>query len=209
MKLKEEEKWMEISILKKNLERLNIKVSVFDTKEQASDYLCSKIDGETVGIGGSMTVKEMGLYERLCEKNDVAWHLVDESRAPELIAKAAAAKTYITGANAIAEEGAIVNLDGFGNRVASTLFGHEKVYIISGINKLVPTLQEAIERVRNVASPLNARRLKKKTPCAKGELKCYNCASEDRICSGFSIIIAKPGSIGYMELVLVRQELGF
>ena len=97
MKLKEEEKWMEISILKKNLERLNIKVSVFDTKEQASDYLCSKIDGETVGIGGSMTVKEMGLYERLCEKNDVAWHLVDEGRAPELIAKAAAAKTYITG----------------------------------------------------------------------------------------------------------------
>lgn len=209
MRLKKGEGKMEISNLVKNLERLNIKVSVFETKEQAVSYLCGEIDGETVGIGGSMTVRDTGLYERLCEKNDVFWHLVDESRAPELIEKAAAAKTYITGANAIAEEGAIVNLDGFGNRVASTLFGHEKVYIISGINKLVPTLQEAIERVRNVASPLNARRLNKKTPCARGELKCHNCSSADRICSGFSIIIAKPGSIGHMELVLIMQELGF
>lgn len=111
MKLKEEEKWMEISILKKNLERLNIKVSVFDTKEQASDYLCSKIDGETVGIGGSRTVKEMGLYERLCEKT-MLHGLVDEGRAPDLLQKPAAAKTYITG-HAIAEEGAIDDLGRF------------------------------------------------------------------------------------------------
>ena len=120
----------------KALEEHGFTVSRFAAAKEASVYINSKLDGVTVGIGGSMTVKEMGLYDLLSAHNEVFWHWTD---GPEAQTSAARAPVYITSANALAETGEIINIDGVGNRAASTLYGHQKLYFVVGRNKLAPT----------------------------------------------------------------------
>ena len=115
---------------------------------------------------------------------------------------------YISSVNAISESGEIVNIDRVGNRVAGISFGPEKVYFLVGINKITPDLDSAIYRARNVAAPLNAKRLKLKTPCAKKADKCYDCKSPDRICCNMSIFLHKPIGREY-EVVLINEPLGY
>ena len=117
------------------------------------------------------------------------------------------AQVYLTSANALAETGEILNIDGGGNRVASTLFGHEKVYFIIGRNKLAPTYEEALWRARNIAAPKNAQRLKKKTPCAVKGDRCYDCKSPDRICRAL-VTLWEPMMGMETEILLVDQDLG-
>ena len=131
----------------------------------------------------------MGLSEELSKNNEVYWHWI--TPGPATLESASKAEVYITSANGLSETGEIVNIDGSGNRVASTLYGHDTVYFICGINKLEPDLDAAIHRARNIASPLNARRLERKTPCATGELKCHDCSSPDRICKGLVVLWKK------------------
>ena len=122
---------------------------------------------------------------------------------------AAAADVYLLSANAIAENtGEILNIDGTGNRVASSLFGHRKVYLVAGRNKVSPDYDSALWRLRNVVAPKNAQRLGRKTPCAaKGE-RCYNCDSPERICNGLVVLYKKMRAMD-MEVVLIDQELGY
>ena len=118
------------------------------------------------------------------------------------------ADVYLTSANALAETGEIVNIDGAGNRVAASLFGHEKVYFVIGRNKLAPTYDEALWRARNIAGPKNAQRLGAKTPCAaKGE-RCYDCKSPGRICRGL-VVLWGPMIGMETEILLVDEDLGF
>ena len=107
------------------------------------------------------------------------------------------------------ETGELINIDGTGNRVASTIFGHEEVYFIVGINKLAPDYDAALWRARNVASPKNARRLGKKTPCAVRGDKCYDCKSPERICRALAVLWERPTGIGRAEVVLVNEPLGY
>ena len=181
-------------------------VRVFETGGAAADYLNSAIDGVSVGIGGSVTVQQLGLYDRLAEHNRVYWHW---QGGPEQRAKAAEADVYLTSANGLAETGEILNIDGAGNRVASTIFGHEEVYFIVGVNKLAPDYDAALWRARNVASPKNARRLGKKTPCAVRGDKCYDCKSPERICRALAVLWERPTGIGRAEVVLVNEPLGY
>jgi len=117
---------------------------------------------------------------------------------------------YLTSANAIAETGEIVNIDGSGNRVAATLYNHERVVFVAGINKLAEDYASAVFRARNIAAPLNTRRLGLKTPCAVGkEIKCYNCSSKDRICCGVATLLWPMRSVKTTEVVLVGEELGY
>jgi len=184
-----------------------IKAVYFATAAEASEYIAGQLHGKTIGIGGSGTIDAMGLYETLQQNNTVYWHWKQGAEARDTATKA---EIYLTGCNALSEDGQIVNIDGNGNRVAQTLYGHEKVFFISGINKLTPDLSSAIDRARNVASPLNARRFKLQTPCALSEpMKCHNCQSPQRICNGMVITMGKMGGIGEMELVLIGQELGY
>lgn len=141
---------------------------VFDTRDEAADYLCAALRGKSVGFGGSQTLTEMNLRTRLAENGTV---YVPDFPAPgedfmSTMKQAVGAEVYILSANAMSEEGDIVNIDGIGNRLAGALFGHEKVYYVVGENKVGGTLEEAIFRARNVASPKNALRLHCKTPCA-------------------------------------------
>lgn len=179
-------------------------VHVFETGAEAADYLSGAIDGVSVGIGGSVTVQQLGLYDRLAEHNQVYWHW---RGGPEQRAKAAGADVYLTSANGLAETGEILNIDGAGNRVASTLYGHKKVYFVIGANKLAPTRDEALWRARNIAAPRNAQRLGKKTPCAVNGDKCYDCKSPDRICRGL-VELWGPMMGMETEVILVNEDLG-
>ncbi len=203
---------MKINSLKENLSKLGYAVSVFDKKEDATEYLKEKIKNTTVGLGGSITAKEMGLSEALGENNEVIWHWFPrngKSAAEELLA-AGNTEIYISSVNGIAVSGEIVNIDGTCNRIASTLYGHKKVYFVIGENKISDTLDAAIYRARNTAAPLNAKRLGKNTPCAKSkdENKCYNCASAERICAALSVFWQKPKGQEY-EVIIIKESLGY
>ena len=195
---------MAFETVKKNLEARGFSVSTFSTAAEAAAYLDSAIDGTTVGIGGSMTVQQMGLHEKLAAHNEVHWHWTD---GPEARAKAAHADVYITSANGLTENGEVINIDGAGNRVASTLYGHKRVYFIIGRNKLAPTYDEALWRARNIAAPKNAQRLGKKTPFAVKGDRCYDCKSPDRICRGL-VVLWGPSMGVETEIVLVDEDLG-
>ena len=198
---------MDIENAVRNLENRGFAVSRFDTKESARDYLAGRLSGAVVGMGGSMTLKQMGLYDALSGHNTVWNHWVQD---PETARKnAAAADVYITSANAVAETGEIVNIDGAGNRVSSTLYGKNEVYIVVGINKLEETFDKALWRARNVASPKNAQRLGVKTPCAQNGDRCYDCSSPERICKGLVVLWGGLKGVGRTEVVIINEELGY
>ncbi|MBQ4578553.1 MAG: lactate utilization protein [Clostridia bacterium] len=193
-----------------NLKNLGYQVTVFDTKEQAADYLCGQIKDTTVAFGGSMTLREMGLYERLSEANTVHWHWQPQgdNTVPQTRMLARDAEIYLASVNGLAETGEIINIDGSGNRVAETIFGHKKVYFVVGKNKLAEDYDKALWRARNIAAPKNAFRLKVKTPCAEMGDQCYDCKSPARICRALSVLWCAPTGSQY-EVVLIKEDLGY
>lgn len=200
---------MSMEVLKQNLEKKGYQVSCFETKEEAADYISSSLNGVKIGFGGSVTLDQMGLYEKLAESNEVIWHwrIPEGKTAPEVLMDARDAEVYISSVNGIAETGEIVNIDGNGNRVAATIYGHKKVYFVAGVNKIGVDLSAAMDHARNVAAPLNAKRLNKKTPCAVTG-KCHDCQSPERICRALTVFWSKPSACSY-EVVLVNEELGY
>lgn len=195
--------------MEKTIEKLRkngFEVTRFETGAAAADYIAQNLHGKTVGIGGSMTVRGLNIYDHIKGDNTVFWHMIepgDETRV-----KASGAEVYITSANAISSEGYIINIDGQGNRVAGTLMKKDKVYLIVGKNKLCGAFHEALERARNVAAPMNAKRLERKTPCVTGG-RCYDCASPERICSALVVFWRKPFWCESMEILLIDEELGY
>ena len=199
----------DLETLKANLIANGYVVRCFVTAEEAADYLDAQIDQKSVGFGGSMTLKQMGLYARLNRHNTVYWHWEPGQRTDAQCRQLAnAAQIYLSSVNGLAMSGEIVNIDGRCNRVASIVYGHEKVYLIAGENKIEADAERALHRARNIAAPRNAQRLGVQTPCAvKGE-RCFDCSSPQRICKGLSILWEAPiGSA--VEVVLIREDLGY
>ena len=192
------------------LQRNGYAVSCFETGREAAAYLNSVLDGRRIGCGGSATLQQLGLIDSLAEHNRLFTHTGKTGAEFEAMLSAELRDTdvYLTSANALAETGELVNIDGNGNRVASTLFGHQKVYFILGRNKIAPTLDTAIWRVRNVAAPKNAQRLRRRTPCAVKADRCYDCNSPDRICKGL-VVLWRAMGMSEMEVVLINEDLGF
>ncbi|MDR2088083.1 MAG: lactate utilization protein [Clostridiales Family XIII bacterium] len=192
--------------IRTNFERHGFTTRLFSTKEAACDYLDDLLQNQTIGFGGSETLREMGLFEVLQRKNAVIWH----NKVPSLAVRKLAncADIYITGANAVTETGEIVNIDGTGNRVAMTAFGPQTCYYVVGKNKITASIGDAYARCKNVAAPLNARRVGAKTPCAAKGGRCHDCDSPGRICRIISIIERVPLGMK-CEIVFVDQELGF
>ena len=188
-----------------NLRELGYSVQLFETQGEAAAYLNGAVDGTTVGFGGSVTLRDMGLYESLSGHNRVFWHWKD---TPVTTGEAAQAEVYLSSVNGLAQTGEIINIDGTGNRVASMLYGHKKVYFVVGKNKLADTCDEALWRARNIAAPKNAQRLDSKTPCAAKADKCYNCKSPGRICRGLAVLW-RPMMGVETEVVLVNEDLGY
>ncbi len=193
----------------KSLRELGYTVSVFETAKEAAEYMNGQIDGETVGMGGSVTIDQMGLYDALASHNTVYWHQVVSAEEKDGIrTKANGADIYISSVNGIAESGEIINIDGACNRVSAILYGHKKVYLVAGKNKIAKDYDAALWRARNIAAPLNAKRLNRKTPCAVKGDRCYDCKSEDRICCGLSVLWRKPLRADF-EVILIGEELGY
>lgn len=190
--------------LTENLQQRGYRVSRFATAQEAVDYLDSQIDQTSAAFGGSMTLKEIGLYPRLSSHNRVVWHMEGNS-----LDEAVGTEVYITSANGLAETGEIINIDGTGNRVAASIYGHKRVYFVVGSNKIAPDYDAALWRARNIASPKNAQRLGRKTPCAVKADRCYDCKSPERICRALTVLWEKPTAVEQMEVILIEQELGY
>lgn len=194
--------------LTENLERNGFTVSRFATAEEAAEYIDRALDGRTIGIGGSVTVREMGLYALLASHNEVHWHWSPETQ-PDTLDKAAQTEVYLTSVNGLAETGELISIDGTCNRISSSVYGHKTVYFVVGVNKIAPDYEKALWRARNIASPKNAQRLGKKTPCAVKGDKCYDCQSPERICRAMVTLWQKPSGVEKAEVVLVEEELGY
>lgn len=200
---------MENDQLVNNLKALGYTVTTFNSKEEVVNYLCESLKETTIGFGGSMTAKELNLYEELKVNNKTYWHWIkdDELTPEEVDVRENNSEIYICSANAVSLNGEIVNIDGTGNRIASSLYGHKKVIMIIGKNKICENLDKAISRARNIAAPLNAKRLGKKVPCIF-DMKCHDCKSSERICRALSVFYRKPTGSDY-EIILVDEELGY
>ena len=191
----------------KNLERRGFRVHRFASGAEAAEFLVQTLHGTSIGIGGSVTIDTLGVYDRLCGSNEVFWHW--KNHAPETRERAGKAETYLCSANGVSENGEIVNIDGFGNRVAGTIYGPQRVFLVVGRNKIAPDLTGAIDRARNIAAPLNARRLNRHTPCAVGEPRCHDCRSPEKVCGVMTVFFMPPTSIKEFHVLLVNEDLGY
>lgn len=194
----------------KKLEQKGYKVRTFRQKEKAAQYLQEQFHNDTIGFGDSQTLLRMGLYA-LLSKNNIVYdpnQFDDNDNFLKTAKKALTAKYFLTSVNAITEDGTIINMDGTGNRVAGSLFGHEKVFFIFGTNKIVSNIEEGVWRTRNIAAPQNAKRIGCNTPCSLKGDRCYDCNSPYRICSGLLIQYKKMNDSD-AEIIIIDEDLGF
>lgn len=200
---------IDLDNLKRNLMKRGFEVTVVDTGEQAAAYLNEKIHHVSVGISGSITLQDMQnkyhLAERLSTHNTLFWHWYNRVN----VLQAMRTEVYITSTNALAETGEMVNIEGRGNRISSMICGHDELYYVVGLNKIVPTYEDAVWRAKNVAAPKKAQSMHKKTPCAVSGDQCYDCDSPDRICKVMVTHWMKPDFIGRAEVIIIREDMGY
>jgi hypothetical protein len=200
---------------KKAIEKLtahDFKAIYVKTKEEAVQEIWKHITPkQRIGVGGSLSIRELGVLEKLeAQGNTVYNHWkpgLSKENILEIRKSQMTSDLFLSSSNAITLNGELVNIDGVGNRVNSTNFGPGKVILVVGYNKIVDNVQEAIQRIKNVAAPLNARRLNVDVPCAKVG-KCVDCNSPNRICRVIVIHERKP-SLTDILVILVGEELGF
>ena len=196
----------------KNLNRRHIEAHYCPTSQEAVDKVLELIaDGSSVTWGGSMTVRDMGIPKALKERGNL--EVLDRDvvegaeEKQQMYLRAFTADVYLSSANAISEDGVIVNVDGNGNRVAAITWGPKKVIFIIGLNKVAQNVEAAIARARSTASPINAQRFDINTPC-KVDGVCHNCNSAESICS-YIHLLRNSRTAGRHVVVLVGEDLGY
>lgn len=190
----------------------NINLVTVKTKKEARKKILEMIPKKvSIGCGGSVTLKEIGILEDLRE-GDYAF--LDRQKVtpktPEyvdLMKKAQHVDYFLSGTNAITEDGKIINIDGNGNRVSALIYGPEKVIIIVGKNKIVPDYKSAINRIKTVSCPTNAKRLNLDLPCAKLG-KCVDCQSPQRMCCS-TVTLTFQRDPNRITVILVDEKLGY
>lgn len=199
-----------------SLEDNNFAVSVAakseDVRRVVLEEIVPSVSPKSVSWGGSLTVVGSGVYEALKDRDDFeVLDTYDKNLTPEAMVErrrqALLCDLFITGTNAVTEDGWLVNLDMIGNRVGAINFGPRNVVIIVGRNKIVPGLEQAIDRIKDYVAPVNAMRLNKKTPCAKTGV-CHDCSSPDRICNVWTVT-EKSFPKGRIHVILVNEDMGF
>lgn len=195
----------------KSLNRRNMDAFYCPTAAEAIRKVCELIPaGSTVTWGGSMTLRDMGLTAALHEAG--CYNLLDRDlakdrdEAAEIYLQAFRADYYLSGANAISEDGVIVNIDGNGNRVAAITFGPKHVVFVIGMNKVAQNVDAALARARSTAAPINTARFDIKTPC-KADGVCHNCNSPESICNHIHFLRNSPRR--RHTVVLVGESLGY
>ena len=193
-----------------NLNKRGYKAQYVNNADAAKMTVMSLVTKElSVGIGGSMTILDLKLYDILKDRgHKVFWHWkADPGQVDEERVKAVQADVYLTSTNAISQEGVLVNTDGTGNRVSAMFYGPDTVIVVCGINKMAKDLQSAIDRVKNVACPLNARRLGLNTPCAQTD-NCNDCDSPQRMCK-VTVLLEQPTNGKTVHIIIVGETLGY
>ncbi len=192
----------------KGLESRNMKGYYAESKEEALKLALELIpENSSVTMGGAMSAHEIGLVDALKEGN---YNFIDRDKAEDKRAAMLAAYDadyFLTSANAMTEDGVMVNIDGNSNRVSAIAQGPKHVLVIVGMNKICVDVDAAMKRARNVAAPINAQRFGLNTPCAKTG-SCMNCKSPDTICCQF-LITRFSRHEGRIHVILVNDSLGF
>ena len=195
----------------KNMAKKNLEGYYCATSAEAVEKALSLMpEGASVTWGGSMTLTECGLMDALRTAN---YEIIDRDTAktPEearvMYSKQVMADYFLMSTNAITIDGELVNIDGRSNRVSCLCWGPQNVIIIAGMNKVVPDVESAIKRVRNMAAPANCVRLNKNTPCAQTG-KCGDCYSQESICSQV-LITRRSSAPNRIKVILVGEELGY
>lgn len=205
-----------LETLKQQLDDNNFEAFVAETMDDAKNIVLNEIIPKTgaksISWGGSVTFVQTSLYEALKDSSNLeVLDTYDKSLSPEESLErrrnSLLTDLYITGTNAITENGELVNLDMIGNRVAAITFGPKNVVILIGRNKIVNDTQDAMMRIKNYAAPVNTMRLDKNTPCAVTSF-CQDCKSPDRICNSW-VITEKSFPKGRVKVVLINEDLGF
>ena len=177
-------------------------------KEEALKIALSLIpEGSTVTMGGAMSAHEIGLPQALAEGN---YNFIDRDKMEDKRAAMLAAYDadfFLASANAMTEDGVIINIDGNANRVSAIAQGPRHVIFIVGMNKICDDVDGALKRARNVAAPINAQRFGLNTPCTKTG-SCMDCKTPDTICCQF-LITRYSKHPGRIHVILVNDYLGF
>lgn len=193
------------------LRRRGFEAAVFDTREQAVRFILDDLpEKQEIGMGGSATLAQLNLDALLRQAgHTVYWHQgAPADQAPGIRRAAMGAQAYFASANAVTEDGLMVQIDGTGNRVAALCYGPETVYILIGRNKIVEGgYAQAVRRIKQVACPLNARRLHLDTPCAATG-RCNASACTHSMCHLFLAMESAPGG-KRTQVILIDEDLGF
>jgi L-lactate utilization protein LutB len=195
----------------KNLKRRNMEAFYCPTAAEAVKKVSELIaDGSSVTWGGSMTIRDMGIPQALKDRATLEVldrdEVTDREEVVKIYERAFTADVYLSSANAISEDGVIVNIDGNGNRVAAITWGPKKVIFIIGLNKVAQTVEAALARARSTASPINAARFDIKTPCQVDGV-CHNCNSPESICNYVHFLRNSPH--GKHTVILVGEAFGY
>ena len=195
----------------KNLFNFIIVDNLHEAKETVIKKIIPELGIKSASWGDSLTLMETGILEILENKEGINFIQTFDDLTPreEIIERRKKALTvdlFLTGSNAITEQGQIINLDCIGNRIAPIIFGPKHVIIIVGKNKIVPDISAAMNRIKNYAAPLNAKRHNYRTPCVFTG-KCMDCQDKDRICNAWGII-EKSRPPGRISIILVNKNLG-
>ncbi len=195
----------------RNLEQRGMEGYFFEDRASCVDAILASIpENSTISWGGSESIKESGLMDRIRNGN---YRLIDRFSAstPEesrkLYAQAVLSDYYLMSSNAVTLTGELVNIDGTGNRVACLIHGPQNVVLVVGMNKIVTDIAAGLERVRNFASPPNAKRLNRQTPCNAAGY-CNDCLSPDCMCNQI-VIKRRSGIKGRIKVYFVAEELGY
>jgi len=202
----------QIQELINNLARNNMAGYYAENKNELIELLKGLIPkGDMVGCGDSVTLEETGVFDFLRSGNYVFNDKFKPGLSSEdkrgLYVRNFAANTFITGTNAITLDGKLFNIDGNGSRVAPMIYGPGQVIVVVGINKIVKDVDTAIKRTRQVAAPLDAKRLNKDTPCVKLE-RCIDCNHNQRICNDF-VLITGQFIKDRIKVIIVDDVLGY
>lgn len=196
----------------KALERNGFKAQYCKTSAEAADVAAEFFTkGASVGFGGSMTVRGLGLQDRAlaagCELLDHNAPGLEPEAKRAVLRRQLTSDVFVSGSNAVTLEGEIVNVDGTGNRVAALSFGPTKTVVIVGVNKLVRDIDEAFNRVELYAAPMNNKRLERPNPCVKSG-QCMDCDGEGRICRAYQILRKRPMGTDF-TVIIVGESLGY
>lgn len=208
---------MNENITKRNEKLAEVVIKGLQSRNMSGYYAASKEDAlkqalelipeeSTISMGGCMSAHEIGLINALENGN---YNYLDRSKMEtrEGLLAAYDSDIFLSSANAITNDGIMVNIDGNSNRVSCIAQGPQKVIFIVGMNKVCADLDSAMKRARNVAAPINAQRFDIKTPC-KETGKCFDCKSPDTVCCQF-LITRYSKHVGRIHVILVNDDLGF